>query len=129
VNLYMDWHAANISNIGKYGGVKLGYTSGKLEEAKTITDKALKELEDVFLSKHKFVARDETLTLAALALPWPFLILDQCEYKVTEKVTEKYIKSVMEEPGLKEAVDNYAKLLQVWIDDFNSKKEGEKKSE
>jgi Glutathione S-transferase len=117
VDLFFDWYGANVGNINKYNAFKLGFVKNVTqEEAKQISDNALKELENVFLSQRKFISSHEKLTIADVAVAFHFAGSKDSGYEFSPRL-EEYIKNVYDQdPALKEDIDSYIKLRREWLD-------------
>jgi len=108
IDLYFDWHAANLLNLTKYAMIKGGFSSAiSLEEAKTISDAAWKELERVFLSQRRFLATNNQISVADLALSYHLAGLLVYGYELSPRVREYHRDVVKSESGLKESIDKY----------------------
>jgi len=113
VDLYFDWHAPNIINGIKYLYVKAGspYFKGvTVEEAKAAADKVWGEFESVFLSQRKFIASDDKLSIADLAVFWHLAGIVDGGYEATPRLREYYDNVLKAAPGLKENQDGYLEL-------------------
>ena len=116
VDLFFDWYIPNVPNLYKYNYVSLGFIKNlTLEEAKEISDKAFKELENIFLSQRKFISSHEKITIADLAVAWHFAGSKDEGYEFSPRL-EEYIKDVYEQdPSLKEDTDSYIKLRREFL--------------
>jgi glutathione S-transferase len=117
VDLYFDWHGANMENINKVAFAQFQNKSAEdIEAAKKVTAAAFKQLEDVFLQKHKFLASNDQITIADLALAWHVLMgmsggnLND----VGQKVKDWY-DNVRKYPGIQEKLDTYEKDLKAMM--------------
>jgi len=109
VDLYFDWHAANVGLLVQFTYTKLGIIHSKdssLVEAKATSEKLLKEIEDIFLSRRKFLASNDKPTIADLAIMWHLRGLENAGIEFSAKVQE-YRKNVLEEPLLREDIETY----------------------
>jgi len=125
VDLYFDWHSSNIGNLVKYLYAKLGYGTITVEEAKAISDKAWQELENVFLSRRKFLSSDDKITVADLALFWHLGGLIDIGYEFSPRVKEYHQNVLDSEPGLKESLEGYLTLGREWKKKIATKKQEE----
>jgi len=110
VDLFFDWFAANFRNLTTFIEVKFGWLTMGFEEARTLSEKATRELESVFLSERRYLASNEKITIADLAfLPLlaSMLILD---IELTPRLQE-YYKNVTELAEVKENFKTYFQVL------------------
>lgn len=119
VDLYFDWHAQNVEKITKYTYTSIGYNNLTKEEAKAITDKGLADLENVFLSKHKFIASEDKVTIADLALVWHFRNLEFYGYELPNRIREYYEVLKTNLHGIVEDFDDFDKKREEYV---NAKK-------
>jgi len=111
VDLFFDWFAANFRNLATFIEVKFGWSTMGFEEAKTLFEKTMKELESVFLTQKKYLASNERITIADLAfLPLlaSMIILD---IELTPRLQE-YYKNITELVEVKESFKAYFQVLQ-----------------
>jgi glutathione S-transferase len=107
VDLYFDWHAANILNLIKYGLIKIGIMKGDAEEAKKNTDKALSDIENVFLAQRKYLATEDKPSIADLALFWQLSGTIDRGVEITPRVKEYYNNLLSYDASLKESRDQF----------------------
>jgi len=107
VDLFFDWFSANVGDLTKYNYVKLGFSSTPLEEAKQATDKATQFLEEVFVSRHKFLATDDKPTIADVEIAWHLAGLVDLGYEFSSSVKKYYDTLLQELPGLKEDINSF----------------------
>jgi len=96
-----------------------------VEEAKAISDKAWQELENVFLSRRKFLSSDDKITVADLALFWHLGGLIDAGYEISPRVKEYHQNVLDSEPGLKESLEGYLTLGREWKKKIATKKQEE----
>jgi len=134
VNLYFDWHGANFANFEKQLYVQLNSLwqekhPTEVEEAKVASEKARKDMEEVFLSRRKFLASDDQITVADLAVVWQILWAKALEIQLSERLDE-YYAAVKEYPGMAEKLEEYRLALTGMMGRMgaakNQPKEGEK---
>jgi glutathione S-transferase len=120
VDIYFDWHAQNIDNITKYTYSSIGYSSLPKDEAATVSNKGLFNLENIFLKK-KFVASDENITIADLALAWHLNNLQYYGLEFTPRM-KQYFNNVIEQlPGIRENFDAFDKLREEVLENMRKK--------
>jgi len=96
VDLYLDWHSANISAFLTFGRVKLGMlTTVTLEDATAGAAKFLQEFETLFLSQGKFLASDEKVTIADIAVIFFISGMNNTGLEYSQGVKD-YLKNVVE---------------------------------
>lgn len=106
VDLYFDWHAQNVNDLFKYTYFKIGYTSIGEEEARKISDETFETFEKVFLNRFKYVATDDEVSIADLALIWHLNGMVKFGYKLPQRSAE-YFESLLNIPGVKENLAEY----------------------
>jgi len=106
VDLYFDWHAANITNFTTLVYVKFGMSKVDPEEARALNEKTQKEIESVFLSQRKYLASDDKITIADLALASRFASSAVYGIDLIPRLQE-YFNNVNEVPEVKEIVEKY----------------------
>jgi len=105
VDLFFDWQSANILNLNRFVQSRVGFLKSISEsEAKALSDKAFKELEDMFLSRWNYVASQDEPTIADLSLAWHLLNAVAFGYEFSPRVQE-YYNLLLKIPGLKEDFD------------------------
>lgn len=115
VDLYFDWHAANILNLQQYNYFKMGYIKKTEEEVRSITEKAFTELIGVFLSQRKFAASDDKLTIADLALVFHLAGSRDSGYELPKRA-EEYLNDIFTaSPEVKAEVDKFLEDRAVYI--------------
>ncbi len=112
IDLYFDWHAQNIDRLTKYYFTSMGLSGLSKECAKLITDDAMNDLINIFLSRRRFLASECNLTIADLSLTWHFQNLNYYGYEFSNRVWEYFQDLLNNLPGIKE---NFS--------DFNIKRE------
>jgi len=95
VDLYLDWHSANITAVVTYARVKLGMTTITLEDAAAGVAKFLQEFETLFLSQRKFLASEEKITIADIAVAFHISQLKGMGAEMSQGVKD-YLKNVGE---------------------------------
>jgi len=115
VDLYFDWHDANIGNVNKIVYATFGFIKLPVEEAKAISQKGLQDIEDVFLSQRKFLSSNDKITIADLALTWHLAGLSEGKLLEFSPRLQEYFKNVTEYPGIKESISEYLELRKSWI--------------
>jgi len=106
VDLYFDWHAANIVSLNTLMFVRFGFSKADPEEAKALNEKTQKEIESVFLSSRKYLASDDKITIADLALVPQFVGAGLVGIELSPRLQEYYNK-VREVPEVNEAIEKY----------------------
>jgi len=103
---------------------KTGFLFSMLEpEATSVSDKAYKELEDVFLSKRKYSASDDKPTVADLALVWHLNSSYSGGYEFSVRVKE-YYELLQEYPGVKENFEKFQEDLRKFMAEMIEKMKG-----
>ncbi len=117
VDLFFDWYSGNVGNLFKFNLTKLGYVKNiTLDEAREISEKAFKELENVFLSQRKFIASNDNISVADVAVAFHFAGMVDSGFDFSSRLQE-YIKTVYDkEPALHDDVKSYLKLRQDHLD-------------
>jgi len=111
VDLYFDWFAANFRSLTTFIEVKFGWPTMSFEEAKTLSEKASKELENVFLTQRKYLASNEKITIADLAFLPILASMILLDIELTPRLQE-YYKNVTELAEVKENFKAYFQVLQ-----------------
>jgi len=109
VDIALEYWGQNSGKIFAIAAHKFGKSDATVEQAKQTTDNAIKEFEDVFLSKHKFAGGDQ-FTLADL--PYLFYLQGQINFTGTNYDGHKRLNQYFEdlyaaEPKLKQQVEEY----------------------
>jgi len=74
IDIFFDWWSANLEKFDGYVMNQFGNKKQEVvDESKAITNKIEKDLETIFLSKHKFIA-DDNVTIADLTVVWHILM-------------------------------------------------------
>jgi glutathione S-transferase len=121
VDLYFDWHAANIINLQNFNYAKLGYMNKPLDEAKATTDKAFVDLIGVFLSQRKFVASNDKLTIADLALVYHLAGSKDIGYELPPRADEYLTEALSTSEDLKADVAAFIKVRADYLESKKSK--------
>lgn len=108
VDLYVDFHLQRIWDLVRIVYQQLGYTNNSYEEAEKITLEGLKDLEEKFLSRRKFLASDDRITIADLAFLWHFAGVKSCGIQLSERLN-KYWDDVIsyDKEGLTNSINSY----------------------
>jgi hypothetical protein len=112
VDLFFDWFAQNIDNLTRYTYSSMGFATLVKECAKSVTNKAMNDLINIFLNRRRFVASDANVTIGDLSLAWHLLNLNYYGYEFPNRVWEYFQDLIENFPGIKE---NFV--------DFNLKRE------
>ena len=111
VDLYFDWSASNLWNFVRWGYVKAGFTNYTgtltLEEAKEISDKSTQQFVDFFLASRKYIASDDFITIADLAIAFHLALLIDLGYEASPRLIQYFNDLNAAEPGLKEFMEGY----------------------
>jgi len=113
VDLYLDWHLAHLDDLLLFSAVITGFKKMNLAEAKSKTDEAFAEIENIFLKDRKFLASDSKPTIADIVLVWHLAGIMDTGYEASSKISQ-YLEDVYnEEPDLLEDIEYYLRHRQI----------------
>ena len=90
VDLFIDFYIQRSWDLTRYNYSKLGYASDSLEKAKEVSDSAFADLENVFLSRTKFLASNDLPTICDISFLWHLAGLSDSGYQFSKRVQEYY---------------------------------------
>jgi len=115
IDLYFDWHGPNVTIINKACFHQFqNKPQSEIDEAKKEGEVARKQLEDVFLSKRKYVATNDEISIGDLALIWHLLMGVICGNQLSPRLKE-YYDNVKTFPGVQDKLDTYERDLKAMM--------------
>lgn len=119
VDLFFDWYQVNVKSFAKYYFTKypeLGYPVDQPENAQSDLEKALDDIQKIFLRNRKYLAGDE-ISLADIQIIFFFAFLELAGFDVSRFAPIKEWKERVLFTGIKKNYEDYLGAMRQKLED------------